>query len=200
MPSMAFLFAARYLVPLFDIMAIAFVCGLALIIERLFKIKSMKDAYDVDFRMLITIVITFLLFTPSVAWSIYYVDHHANQAKNIEEMQVHLSNWIVENVPENATIATYDVGAIGYFARGTVLDLYGLVTPIILHNMTGLNDMAEYLRDVNCTYIMYYVEWFVGIHVALMSEGASVTELYRVTLSDPVVVGTPSMAVYHIEW
>jgi len=200
MPSMAFLFAARYLVPLFNIMAIAFVCGFVLIIERILTLRSLKDPFPVDFRILLTIMMIFILFTPSAVSSIQYVDHHANQAKNIEEMQVHLSNWIVENVPEDATIATYDVGAIGYFAHGTVLDLYGLVTPIVLHNLTGLNDIAEYLREVNCTYIMFYVEWFVGYHVALISEGATVTELYRVTLTDPVVVGTPNMAVYQIEW
>jgi hypothetical protein len=200
MPGMSFLFAARYLVPLFDIMAIAFTCGLALIIERLFKIKSLKIDVDVDFTVMTTIIITFILFTPSLASSLHYVDHHANQAKNIEEMQVHLSQWIVENVPENATIATYDVGAIGYFARGTVLDLYGLVTPIILHNHTSLHAQVDFLHEVNCTYIMFYVEWFVAIHVTLISAGASVTELYRVTLLDPVVVGTPNMAVYQIEW
>jgi hypothetical protein len=200
MPSMAFLFAARYLVPLFNIMAIAFVCGIAILIERLFEISSLKDSYTIDLRILLTIVITFLLFTPSAVSSIAYVDHHANQAQNIEEMQVHLSLWIVENVPENSTIATYDVGAIGYFARGTVLDLYGLVTPIILHNLTSLHAQAEFLHDVNCTYIMFYVEWFPAIQVALMSEGASVTEIYRVTLLNPVVVGTPNMAVFQIEW
>jgi hypothetical protein len=200
MPSMAFLFAARYLVPLFVIMAIAFFCGFAIIIERLFKVKSLKDAANVDFTILVTIAVTFMLLSPSVVSSIFYVDHHAHQAKNIEEMQVHLTSWILENVPDNATIATYDVGAIGYFAKGTVLDLYGLVTPIVLHNLTSLRDVAEYLREVNCTYIMFYIEWFVGYHVALVSEGATVTELYRVTLTDPVVVGTPNMAVYQIEW
>ncbi|MFW9812218.1 MAG: hypothetical protein ACFFF9_07125 [Candidatus Thorarchaeota archaeon] len=200
MPSMAFLFAARYLVPLFDIMAIAFFCGFALIIERLFKMKPLRDTFSVDFTILLTIVVTFLLLTPSIVSSIGYVDHHANQAKNIEEMQVHLSSWILENVPDNATIATYDVGALGYFAKGIVLDLYGLVTPVVLHNLTGLNDAAEFLREVNCTYIMFYVEWFIGYYIALLSAGATVTELYRVTLSDPVVVGTPNMAVYHIDW
>ena len=200
MPSMAFLFAARYLVPLFIIMAIAFTCGIAVMIERLFETKALANSAEVDFRVLVTIIVTFLLFTPSVISSISYVDHHANQAKNIEEMQVHLSLWIRNNVPENATIATYDVGAIGYFAHGTVLDLYGLVTPEILHNHTSVQAQVQFLQEMNCTYVMFYVEWFLGIRIAIGAQGGSVTELYRVTLLDPVVVGTPNMAVYEIEW
>ncbi|MFX1482066.1 MAG: hypothetical protein ACFFCP_02650 [Promethearchaeota archaeon] len=200
MPGMSFLFAARYLVPLFDLMAIAFTCGIAIIVEQIFKVQHLQDAADVEFSMVVASVFVLLLFTPSIVSSVGYVDHHANQAKNIEEMQVHLSLWIRENVPQNATIATYDVGAIGYFARGTVLDIYGLVTPVLLHNYTSVYTQAEYLHSVNCTYIMFYVEWFPYLRSAIFSEGGFVTELYRVTLSDPVVVGTPNMAVYHIEW
>jgi hypothetical protein len=200
MPSMSFLFAARYLVPLFDIMAIAFTCGIALIVEHLFKLKHFQNVADPDFTVLATIVVTFILFTPSIVSSIGYVDHHANQTKNIEEMQVHLSLWIRNNMPENATIATYDVGAIGYFAHGIVLDLYGLVTPVVLHNHTNMQEQARFLRDMNCTVIMFYVEWFAYIRTAIFAEGGFVREVYRVTLLDPVVVGTPNMAVYEVEW
>lgn len=200
MPGMSFLFAARYLVPLFDLMAIAFTCGLALIIERGLKIKSLQTTINANLRISGTIVVILLLFTPSIISSFGFVDHHANQAKNIEEMQVHLSFWIRNNIPENATIATYDVGAIGFFASGTVLDIYGLVTPDLLHTHNTSRRQAQFLREMNCTYIMFYVEWFPYIRTAISSEGGSVTELYRVTLVDPVVVGTPNMAVYQIEW
>ncbi|MHA2151500.1 MAG: hypothetical protein ACXAAO_06425 [Candidatus Thorarchaeota archaeon] len=200
MPSMSFLFAARYLVPLFDIMAIAFTCGIALIIERLFKIRRFQNTVEVDFRIIASILITFILFAPSIVSSFHYVDHHANQAKNIEEMQVHLSLWIRNNVPENTTIATYDVGAIGYFANGIVLDLYGLVTPVILHNHTSTSAQAQFLKDMNCTIILYYLEWFPYIRTGIYSIGGSVTTRYSVTLDDPVVVGTPTMVVYEVEW
>ncbi|MHA2359385.1 MAG: hypothetical protein ACXAB5_03870, partial [Candidatus Thorarchaeota archaeon] len=200
MPGMSLLFAARYLVPLFDLMAIAFTCGIVLLSEKAFKMMSKSEKPDIDITVLLTITITLLLFTPSIISSIGYTEHHANQAKNIEEMQVHLSLWIRDNVPENATIATYDVGAIGFFANGIVLDSYGLVTPLLLHNYTTPRRQAEFLREMNCTYVMFYVEWFVYLRSGISSEGGTVTELYRVHLDDPVVVGTPNMAVYSIDW
>ncbi|MFW9893064.1 MAG: hypothetical protein ACFFFO_12715 [Candidatus Thorarchaeota archaeon] len=200
MPGMSFLFAARYLVPLFDLMAIAFISGLALVLEAgLIRVSKSSNPGDKDV-IFITAAVIFLLFTPSLISSVGYVEHHANQAKNIEEMQVHLALWIRDNIPENATIATYDVGALGFFARGTVLDTYGLVTPLLLHNYTNAYSQSEFLRDVNCTYIMYYVEWFPYFRHAITNVGGAVTELYTVHLDDPVVVGTPNMAVYHIQW
>ncbi|MFW9793463.1 MAG: hypothetical protein ACFFEE_04100 [Candidatus Thorarchaeota archaeon] len=200
MPGMSFLFAARYLVPLFDIIAIAFTCGLVLILEKTFKTVSKSESLDVDITTLLTITVILLLFTPSIASCFGYIDHHANQAKNIEEMQVHLSLWIQDNIPENATIATYDVGALGFFAKGTVLDTYGLVTPPLLHYYTNPNTQSQYLHEMNCTYIMFYEEWFLYLRIAIVNEGGTVTELYSVHLDDPVVVGTPNMAVYQIDW
>ena len=108
--------------------------------------------------------------------------------------------WIRDNVPDDAVIATYDVGALGFFARGIVLDQYGLVTPLLLHNFTTLIEQVAYLRNMNCSYIMYYVEWFVYLGNTIQAVGGSYTELYRVHLDDNVVCGTDNMAVYQITW
>jgi arabinofuranosyltransferase len=200
MPGMSLLFAARYLVPLFDLLSIAFTCGIAILIERLIREETLREPRELTYRTILVIAITILLFLPSIESNIGYTNIHANQTKNIEEMQVHLSLWIRANVPEDAVIATYDVGALGFFARGIVLDQYGLVTPPLLHNYTTLSGQAQYLKDKNCTYIMYYVEWFWGLRGAIIGKGAEVVELYRVHIDDNVVCGTDNMAVYHITW
>ncbi|MDH4212717.1 MAG: hypothetical protein OEV85_02250 [Candidatus Thorarchaeota archaeon] len=200
MPGMSLLFAARYLVPLFDILSIAFTCGTVLTIERLFRTVSLKNPREQEYRTLMIIFVVLMLFLPSIIINDWYTNVHANQTKNIEEMQVHLSMWIRDNVPDDAVIATYDVGAIGFFARGIVLDQYGLVTPPLLHNYTTLSEQVDYLKEMNCTYIMYYVEWFQWLRNAIMANGGSTTELYRAHLDDNVVCGTDNMAVYRIIW
>ena len=200
MPGMSLLFAARYLVPLFDLLSIAFTCGIVLCIERLIRIESLKKPLELEYRTSMILVVAVLLFLPSIMSNDGYTNVHANQTKNIEEMQVHLSMWIRENVPDDAVIATYDVGALGFFARGIVLDQYGLVTPLLLHNYTTLIQQVDYLREMNCTYIMYYVEWFQWLRNTIIARGGSATELYRVHLDDNVVCGTDNMAVYYITW
>jgi hypothetical protein len=200
MPGMSLLFAARYLVPLFDLLSIAFVCGVTILIERLITTESLKSEFEINYRTMLVIVFTILLFLPSIASNVVYTNVHANQAKNIEEMQVNLSMWIRDNLPEDAVIATYDVGAIGFFARGTVLDQYGLVTPPLLHNYTTLSDKVDYLKEVNCTYIMCYVEWFPWFRSTIMGKGGYVVELYRAHLDGNVVRSTENMAVYQVTW
>jgi len=200
MPGMALLFAARYLVPLFDVLSIAFTCGIALLLERIIRIDSQKTPLMLEYRTLMVIFVILLFFVPSIVSNDWYTNVHANQTKNIEEMQVHLSMWIRDNVPDDAVIATYDVGALGFFARGVVLDQYGLVTPPLLHNYTTLVEQVHYLRNMNCTYIMYYVEWFVYLGNTIRAVGGSYTELYRAHLDDNVVCGTNNMAVYQITW
>ena len=37
--------------------------------------------------------------------------------------------WLCQNTPERSSIATPDIGALGYFGRRRVVDLAGLVTP-----------------------------------------------------------------------
>jgi arabinofuranosyltransferase len=200
MPGMSLLFAARYLVPLFDLLSIAYTCGIALCIERFISTKSLRNPLEMQYRTFMVVVIISMLFLPSIVSTHWYTNVHANQVKNIEEMQVHLSMWIRDNVPADAVIATYDVGALGFFARGIVLDQYGLVTPPLLHNYTTLNEQVNYLKVMNCTYIMYYVEWFQGLRFTIIAQGGFITELYRAHLDDNVVCGTDNMAVYQITW
>ncbi|MBD3404703.1 MAG: hypothetical protein GF411_01050 [Candidatus Lokiarchaeota archaeon] len=199
MPGMSLLFAARYLVPLFNLLAISAVCGIGIIIEAVMDFsKSIKfKEIDVNF---ISIVVISLIFVPSISQYMYMIDTHANQTKNIEDMQVTLSLWIRENVPDDAVIATYDVGAIGYFARGTVIDLYGLVSPEILHNRTDIAQATLYLKEMNCTYIMFYQEWFMNFYYLIQTNGGDVSIVTRVHIDDNVVCGTDNMAVYRIAW
>ncbi|TFG28836.1 hypothetical protein EU528_10615 [Candidatus Thorarchaeota archaeon] len=200
MPGMSLLFAARYLVPLFNIMGIAFVCGIALIVEKVAMVPHERIRLDTNERKILTVLITLCLFLPSIASSIMYTDIHANQAKNIEEMQVTLSLWIRENLPDNEYIATYDVGAIGYFAKGPVLDLYGLVTPVLLYNYNNSISQATFLKSVNCRYVLYYVQWIRYVEYGVNLEGGNIIELFRVHLDDNIVCGTDDMAVYEIDW
>ena len=200
MPGISLLFAARYLVPLFNLMSIAFVCGIALIIEKLTTIPHDSIKFDMNERKILTLLITLCLFLPSIASSVGYTNIHANQAKNIEEMQVTLSLWIRNNIPEGEYIATYDVGAIGYFANGPVLDLYGLVTPVLLYDYNDTISQTAYLKSIGCRYVLYYVQWKWYVEFGVIQAGGNMTELFRAHLDDNIVCGADDMAVYEIDW
>jgi arabinofuranosyltransferase len=199
MPGMSLLFAARYLVPLFDLLAIAFVAGTFKGVEKLLPSDRKPSSSETE-RPIVAGLIVLLLFVPSLGSYVQHVDIHANQIMNINEMQVTLSEWVRDNVPEDAVIASYDVGALGYFARCTVIDIYGLVTPEMLHNRTNLADQALFLRELNCDYIMFYEEWFVYLRGAIYDLGGSVQKMVSVHIDPNVVCGTSNMAVYSVTW
>ena len=199
MPGMSLLFAARYLVPLFDLLAISFVAGGFMGLEKLLK-KVKLPGFTATDRAFVAGMVVLLLFTPSLSSYILHVDIHANQIMNINEMQVTLSEWVRDNVPEDAVIATYDVGALGYFSRCTVIDVYGLVTPEVLHNRTTVPEQAQFLKDIHCDYIMFYEEWFVYLWDEISHIGGSVHKVVSAHIEPNVVCGTSNMAVYTVTW
>jgi hypothetical protein len=103
-------------------------------------------------------------------------------------------------VPEDAVIASYDVGALGFLSRATLIDVYGLVTPEVLHNRTSTYEVAAYLKELNCSFIMFYVEWFPWLRGSMESLGAEITHLLTVTIEENVVCGTSNMAIWRVTW
>ncbi|NWF97079.1 MAG: hypothetical protein HXY34_13135 [Candidatus Thorarchaeota archaeon] len=197
MPATALLFDARYLVPLFDLMGIIFVVGVTLVLERLWSSgRSAAHLSQGDLTRTATVVVILILFVPVAPWYGHHLNIHANQVKNISEMQVSCARWASENLPADAVIAVYDVGAIGYLWRGTVLDVFGLVTPPVLHNCNTTLEVVDYLISKNCTHVIFYDPWIVYLRYCLSFRGWTLVELFRVTLTDNVVCGTNDMVVY----
>ena len=47
----------------------------------------------------------------------------------IQKQQVTLARWISQNTPEDARIASHDIGALGYFSQRPIIDMAGLAHP-----------------------------------------------------------------------
>ncbi|MGY5877041.1 MAG: hypothetical protein RTU30_14920 [Candidatus Thorarchaeota archaeon] len=205
MPGRSLLFDARYLVPLFNILAIMFIVGCSFIvesvmgIEREFRWRSKLSRFKISSRT-ITIVIIGLLFLTTIPWYIKHENTHANQIKNISEMQVTCALWAVENLPEDSVILVYDVGAIGYLAHGKVIDWIGLTYSPMQHIYTNRSLRVQYLKEQGCKYIIYYDPWINGVSRAFLSANATLQELFRTHLTDNVVCGTTDMVIYEILW
>ena len=69
--------------------------------------------------------------------------------------QVAMGRWIAANVPPGATIATHDIGAIGYFGQHPTVDTLALVTPELIEVVRArdLAGLQEYLRQQGVRYL-----------------------------------------------
>ncbi len=84
----------------------------------------------------------------TVLWSIVYrdcVDH-------IRTVHIACGRWIAESLPSDAVVATFDLGAISYFAQRRVIDLGGLVDPEAARGLFA-GDCVPYLRKKGATHL-----------------------------------------------
>lgn len=72
----------------------------------------------------------------------------ATSADNIYSLHVRLGKWLKNSTPEDAVVATQDIGAMGYYSDRRIIDLVGLVTPEILPYVSGKGFTVERSRLV----------------------------------------------------
>jgi arabinofuranosyltransferase len=58
--------------------------------------------------------------------------------RGIEESLVFIGRWLRDNTPAEATVATADIGALGYFSDRKIIDLSGLITPEMIRPQRGM--------------------------------------------------------------
>jgi hypothetical protein len=54
------------------------------------------------------------------------------------------AQWFAENTNRNATVATIEIGIIGYYSNRVILDTMGLVSRDMAHHLTGWSDTLIY--------------------------------------------------------
>jgi len=83
--------------------------------------------------------------------------------ESINRIDVHLGKWVAANTPPDATVATIDIGALGYFSGRRILDLMGLVTPEVIpyirqHASVDAATVA-FVRDTRPDYLVIFPPW-----------------------------------------
>ena len=75
-------------------------------------------------------------------------------------IHMQIAQWINDNAPQDAVIATHDIGIIGYFTNRRIVDLAGLVTPEMVPIMHDPQKTAEYLRSKHASYLIVYSGYY----------------------------------------
>jgi len=81
-------------------------------------------------------------------WQTNYADH----VRHINEIHVRLARWVDDNLPQDAIVAAYDIGAISYMGNREIVDLGGLVDPDLLPYLYD-GDIVAYLRAHGVTHL-----------------------------------------------
>ncbi|MBI1949922.1 MAG: hypothetical protein HYS34_00980 [Acidobacteria bacterium] len=136
---------------------------------------------------------------------------YAIEVKNITEMQVTVGRWLAERPGGPGTIATNDIGAIGFLTRAPILDLTGLASPDAIPylrrpppagsrnrgwNGASESGLVDFMRERRPGYVAVFPAWYPGrsFHESLGAE------VFRVTLEDNLICGDRTMIVYRPSW
>jgi len=139
------------------------------------------------------------------------MQRYALEVKNITEMQVRVGRWLTGRPGGPQTIATNDIGAIGFFTGAPILDLTGLASPEVMpylrrparqgganRGWNGASEagLLEFLRVRRPVYVALFPSWYPS---RFFREGLG-REVFRVDLHDNVICGDRTMIVYRPEW
>jgi len=104
----------------------------------------------------------------------WMVRTHTSAVASINQIDVHVGRWLAAHTPPGATVATNDIGAIGYFSGRPVMDMMGLVTPAAAEwiRRKGSTDggATAFVQEARPDYIAFFPRWLPGLTRALSGE------------------------------
>ena len=84
---------------------------------------------------------------------------YAQDVAFIESEMVRTAHWLDKNTADDAIIASHDIGAIGYFAERSLLDLAGLITPEIIPLLADPDALSDFVISSNADYLVTAPGW-----------------------------------------
>jgi arabinofuranosyltransferase len=141
----------RYVMPM---MPVAFIIGFAGMCKWAIKEAQSRWWWVLKRVWVISLVIVlssfWVLGVQAYVWDVAY----------IESEMVDTAYWLNRNLPENALIASHDIGAVGYFCNQELIDLAGLITPEVIPFMRDENQLGEYLDEQGVEYLVTFPDWY----------------------------------------
>ena len=78
----------------------------------------------------------------------------------IETEMVHVARWVNENTPPEAVIGAHDIGGLGYFGEREIIDLAGLISPVVIPFIRDQSQLASYLDEMGADYLVTFPSWY----------------------------------------
>jgi hypothetical protein len=114
---------------------------------------------------------------------------YAQDVALIQTEMVTTAKWVAVNIPQNALIATHDIGAMGFYGGHNLLDLAGLVSPEVIPFMRDETRLANYLNERGVSFLVTFPDWYPQLTSSLIP-------LYSTHAPYAPALGELNMAVY----
>ena len=125
---------------------------------------------------------------------------HGFQVKKVSDLQGYIGRWAADHLATDASIASREVGAIGFFSHRRMIDLGGTVSQEAL-NYVGKpgspdSNLLEYLQKARPSHLAIRPSDFPDL-----SQRADIlTPAVTCVVTDPISGGVTTMALYETPW
>jgi hypothetical protein len=141
----------RYAIPVIPILVLFGLQGM----RRLLRPHSMRASIRLaSLTWLGATVVMFPVMLTSLGASAFRGD-----VAFIRDEMVSTAEWVAENTDSKTMIAAHDIGALGYFAPRTILDLAGLVSPDVIPAMHDANELTVFILQSTAEYLVAFPQW-----------------------------------------
>lgn len=95
---------------------------------------------------------------------------YGQNVDTIMQQQVQAAFWIREHTPEDAVVATHDIGALGYFSQRRLVDIAGLASPELVNSPKDIDRILEVLLDRRVSYLALLPGWYPPLYDRLTRD------------------------------
>lgn len=120
---------------------------------------------------------------------------YARDVAIVEGEMVTVAQWLAANTPEDALIASHDIGAIGYFAERPLLDLAGLISPEIIPLLADETALEQYVLQSDANYLVTAPGW----PYTAVAHDPYVTLVFTTNFTLTQAAGLNNMTVYRLK-
>lgn len=189
----------RYLFPLFPLVVVLGVLGLELVAEA-----AGLTGWRSKNRRALAVVAAAALAWPTLASATRTASLYAENVSDVEHGDVAMARWLAERLPEEAVIATMDIGALAAILPNPIVDLAGIANPEIHDYIRRARADGEswqegtlrFVADRRPDYLVVFPEWLS----AVQRPGSPFRPLHVIHVPGNVTLGRDTLVLYATPW
>jgi hypothetical protein len=174
----------RYLMPLLPCFLLLSIDG----IKRVFDFLK-HHIHILSKPRIIVAIIALIIFVLALHFGKRILEEESayrDSCRYIADRQVKTAIWIRDNVPQDAVVATHDIGAIAYYSQRRIVDMVGLVSPDMINNIGRFDLLMNFLVKHKTTHVATLRNWFEIVNTkALFQTDSAHPEIMEVFQFDP---------------
>ena len=160
----------RYLMPILPFVFLLGLGGLQELLKLAHEKSSLIRTKNTQRAIEAIALVVIVGSTASAAWQLQ--DYYRETCRYIAERQVATALWVRGHLPDDAVVATHDVGALAYYSGRRIVDMVGLISPEMIDHIGRLDKLLEYLQKQKVTHLAVLRSWFAitNVHPLFMTD------------------------------